>query len=540
MAIKSKPHIIFIHRGQADYLEFSLKQALRFNPREKIHLIGDDAVAGYGSLVQFHPIEAFTAGANEFTTIYEHHCTNPYNFELFCLQRWFILRDFMRQQKIDKCFYADSDLMIYFNATQEYLRFANFDLTLSCGIGAHGSWWNSLKILEKFCDFAFAIYRKKDPKNYARMINHLAKLQWLDHWGGVCDMTVLGLFKNLNPKRVAEATTINNSAVYDNNLNVSLNGSADRYKMRCGIKRIKWQNGLPYGILIGANQPIQFKTLHCQSTAKRLMRRLYAYRQPNYISYLFKFWINKIFRRARRIKIFAKAEAKKNLLPNLTTGLRAKLYPWRSLEIKRKIFFDSGSNNGQGFERFRDLYGIDGAWQVYLFEPTPELNQKLINRYAEQTNIHCLGSAIWTNNGKLNFFLSFDDGDSSIFKDIAEFTGATMCKRQAGKRGEINSHSEEFKRYGARNIKSCSVPSIDFSSFVRQIAQPNDYLVVKMDIEGAEYQVLRQMLKDNTFKLIDEIYIEFHDRFVLEESSETNRVLINAIEQQGAIVYQWD
>lgn len=540
MINKSEPHIIFIHRGRADYLEFSLKQALRFNPRERIHLIGDAAVAGYGSLVQFRPIESCMAGADEFAKVYEHHCTNPYDFELFCFQRWFVLRDFMRQERIEKCFYADSDIMIYFDAAKEYSRFSNYDLMLSCGIDGHGSWWKSLEILEKFCGFAYDIYAKKDAKNYTRMINHLARLQRLGHWGGVCDMTVLGLFKNLEPKRVAEATEINGGATYDDNLNVSLNGSADRYKTRGGIKKIIWREGIPFGRLINTNQAVQFKTIHCQSTAKELMGTLYGYRQPNYLLYSLKFWTNKIFNRLKRINKSPKKNDIKNNFPNLTSGLRAKLHPWRNSEIKRKIFFDCGSNKGRGFEWFRRLYGMDGSWLIYLFEPTPELYKKLNSSYAKEANIHCRNSAVWTNSGRLNFFLSFDDGGSLIFKNIAQFTGATLRKRQAGKRGEINGLSADLKLYSSGDIQSCSVPSINFSELIKQTARPDDYIVIKMDIEGAEYPVLRQMLKDGAFKLIDEIYIEFHDRFIPAESPKSNRELIKEIEQQGAIVYDWD
>jgi FkbM family methyltransferase len=535
MAIKSKPHIIFIHRGQADYLEFSLKQALRFNPRERIHLIGDAAVAGYGSLVQFHPIEAFMAEANEFATIYEHYSTNPYDFELFCIQRWFILNNFLKHQNIDKCFYADSDLMIYFNAAQEYLRFANFDLTLSCDIDAHGSWWNSADVLKKFCDFVIRVYTKKDAKNYARALNHFAKLQWRGRGGGICDMTLLGLFRNLNPGGTAEATDIKDGSTYDDSVNISING-VDYYLMRYGIKKITWINGLPYSTLIKTGQNIQLKTLHCQNVSKPLMKVFYNYGQPNRLGYAIKFLTGKIKIRVQRLLSINK----QSHTAILTKCLRSKLYPWRTQEIKRKIFLDCGSNKGQGFKKFREFYGMDSSWEAYLFEPTKELNKILTARYAGESWVHCLNKAVWTQDGKIDFFISYDDGGSSIFKDVAESTGATMRKMQAGKRGIVNQSSEDFKRYSGSEKIFYSVDSVDFSLLVQRLSRPDDYIVIKMDIEGAEYKVLRKMLADGIFRLIDEIYIEFHERFVLDESPEANRALMEAIEKQGAIAYEWD
>jgi hypothetical protein len=33
---------------------------------------------------------------------------------------------------------------------------------------------------------------------------------------------------------------------------------------------------------------------------------------------------------------------------------------------------------------------------------------------------------------------------------------------------------------------------------------------LKLDIEGAEYDVLWKMIKENTIKMVDELYVEFH------------------------------
>ena len=65
-------------------------------------------------------------------------------------------------------------------------------------------------------------------------------------------------------------------------------------------------------------------------------------------------------------------------------------------------------------------------------------------------------------------------------------------------------------------------------------------IICKMDIEGAEFQVLRHMIKEGTISLIKEIYIEFHKRYVPIESAETEMELVNTISNLGVKVYTWD
>jgi hypothetical protein len=52
------------------------------------------------------------------------------------------------------------------------------------------------------------------------------------------------------------------------------------------------------------------------------------------------------------------------------------------------------------------------------------------------------------------------------------------------------------------------VECIDFSKFLKQFE--GQEIIVKMDIEGAEYDILEKMIKDGTDKLVKEFWIEWH------------------------------
>mmetsp|Transcript_3724 Transcript_3724/g.10762 ORF Transcript_3724/g.10762 Transcript_3724/m.10762 type:complete len:254 (-) Transcript_3724:280-1041(-) len=54
------------------------------------------------------------------------------------------------------------------------------------------------------------------------------------------------------------------------------------------------------------------------------------------------------------------------------------------------------------------------------------------------------------------------------------------------------------------------IPAIDFSTWIGENVQQDDFCLVKMDIEAAEYPVLFRMLQMGTLKLVDKLVIEWH------------------------------
>eukprot|EP01031_Cornospumella_fuschlensis_P028732 gene28732-34684_t len=66
---------------------------------------------------------------------------------------------------------------------------------------------------------------------------------------------------------------------------------------------------------------------------------------------------------------------------------------------------------------------------------------------------------------------------------------------------------ESFSAIGQRH----TIPAIDIVSlFHRERIHPDDYVVVKMDIEGAEYNVVRRVLTSHLRRLIDKMAVEWH------------------------------
>ncbi len=54
------------------------------------------------------------------------------------------------------------------------------------------------------------------------------------------------------------------------------------------------------------------------------------------------------------------------------------------------------------------------------------------------------------------------------------------------------------------------LPCIDLAAFIRNNFEQEDYIILKLDIEGAEYDVLEQLIQTNTIGWLNELYAEYH------------------------------
>jgi len=220
---------------------------------------------------------------------------------------------------------------------------------------------------------------------------------------------------------------------------------------------------------------------------------------------------------------------------------RANLIPEKSLNITKKVFLDCGTHEGEGLQHFINLYNMDDSWTIYTFEPNKIHHQLLENKF-KQKNIKIFHNAIWISDGFIDFYPSWDNSGSSLFSNAAELAGATLRKRLIdGLKGPITEKNEEFNIYKEeKTLPPDKVKCIDLSGFLKNNFDKNDYIIIKLDIEGAEYEVIRKMKKDGTLSYADEIYIEFHDRFMKNENDGTTQQIIADVKRAGVKFNQWD
>ena len=149
----------------------------------------------------------------------------------------------------------------------------------------------------------------------------------------------------------------------------------------------------------------------------------------------------------------------------------------------RKVFIDCGANVGDTIELFLRNFQNSHLYELYAFEP----NEELTSNY-NYKNLVVINRGVW------------------ISDEIKRF-----CV--GNKNTSTNSRIEEFTvgRSLSKFSKTIEIECVDFSSWLFENFKREDYIILKMDIEGSEYDVLDKMITDESMSLVDDLYIEFHN-----------------------------
>lgn len=180
-----------------------------------------------------------------------------------------------------------------------------------------------------------------------------------------------------------------------------------------------------------------------------------------------------------------------------------------------KLFIDCGTNLGQGLNYFNEKYNLfnNSEWNIYTFEPNPYI---LLNEmFQNVNNLNKINKAVWINDNNLQFICK-GKKDESMRKKYGEerFQGGGSQLGETQKNYNIPYHVE---------TDYITVEAINFSSFLKDNVNKYKEIIVKMDVEGAEFQIIDHLIENDTLKLIDELYIETHGRYDFPEEEWVNK-----------------
>jgi FkbM family methyltransferase len=194
-----------------------------------------------------------------------------------------------------------------------------------------------------------------------------------------------------------------------------------------------------------------------------------------------------------------------------------------------KYFLDLGGHHGEGMMHFIDEYKIDKDWIIYSFEPNKLSFDVLKDIKYKDCNIIPINKGIWVKDTVLKFrpettsesYGKNDDGAGSTFIGLNDW----------------NINNDNNSGAGTFN-KTYDIEVIDISSFIRELSDV-EFLLIKMDIEGSEYSVLRKMIDDDTISVVNDIYVEFHDWAMNSQNEQTTNELILEITNKGINLKKW-
>lgn len=140
---------------------------------------------------------------------------------------------------------------------------------------------------------------------------------------------------------------------------------------------------------------------------------------------------------------------------------------------KNSIVFDIGGYLGDFTEKIYNKFNC----KVYLFEPSLSFYNQCLERFKDNNNILCFNYGVGNLNG--NFILSNDREASSTKRNVNQHTGEKV---------KIKKISEV--------IKELKIDNID---------------LMKINIEGGEYDLLPCLINENLISKIKNIQVQFHN-----------------------------
>lgn len=160
---------------------------------------------------------------------------------------------------------------------------------------------------------------------------------------------------------------------------------------------------------------------------------------------------------------------------------------------KRIRFIDCGANIGQTAEwalkRFKD-YDV----KIDCFEPLPLNLEKIREKHGsnDRVTIH-------------DFATSITDGETDFYcQNYGARTGSSLIKGKIG-----TSESDRIQ-----------VKTLNLSNWLKNIKSEDEEIILKIDIEGAEYEVIPHLLENGIQNFIKIWLVEFHGKKVRASTSD--------------------
>ncbi len=284
---QEKLPIVFLHKGYQNYLYYTMRQARLYNPDAPIYLFGDQANNKFDFLTHVD-VTPYERAAYPFEKDYKHLSRQSYQFEMYCLKRYFILREIMRQFPFERFYLCDSDLMFYSNVQEEYERLHMGDYKAVLYVHPHpqmeevlmhNSVWTR-EVMEKFCDFLLEMYA---PENFPQLEENYRYKQEIGHPSPfISDMYLLYLFyaKYKDTIPMLDLSPIRDGATYDYNIGEwPWLDRENTYELNerefYGVKRLDIDGGKVYCYNKKLGYRIQFKNIHFAGFNKMLVHRYY-------------------------------------------------------------------------------------------------------------------------------------------------------------------------------------------------------------------------------------------------------------------------
>lgn len=189
---------------------------------------------------------------------------------------------------------------------------------------------------------------------------------------------------------------------------------------------------------------------------------------------------------------------------------------------RRKIFLDVGAHHGESVCRFFQGVGAKEywTWKVYCFEANPACFAELLKNHGKVRNISFHNVAVTGN---------LPEGVTTRDLYIGEKHSGEGSTLVAGKKtGRIDYEHP------------VQVNALPLTVFVQEALLPTDYVVMKLNIEGGEYEIMQHILDEGIVNRFDQMYIQTHkhklDLSEYQEYADLETQFIEEAQREGVQV----
>ena len=183
---------------------------------------------------------------------------------------------------------------------------------------------------------------------------------------------------------------------------------------------------------------------------------------------------------------------------------------------EKSIVLDVGANVG----RFTSIFARYNC-KVYSFEPTKVTFNILSNRFKNIENVILKNNACWINNSKIKLY----HHELSNFNEIYWSDGNSLL---ADKTNVLKDNYEE-------------VDAINLSEFIFEITGKQQIDLIKMDVEGAEVELINHIIDTGAINKVNYLICETHEKknkFLLEGTNLLKEKVKN-LGLQNKIYFNW-
>ncbi len=178
------------------------------------------------------------------------------------------------------------------------------------------------------------------------------------------------------------------------------------------------------------------------------------------------------------------------------------------------VFIDFGANLGQEIEYFSKL-----NLNIHSYEPHPYFFNKLSSKFSSLENVTLNNIAVADKNYTAEFFFK---------KNPSTWDENFSCGGASLERKTNHDPAGSF----------VEVPCIDVANILNKF---DSIKILKMDVEGTEYKILRRMIETDLLEKPDFIFLEDHQRKIIDLDSflSDKKFVCEHMKSIGKKFYMW-